>query len=95
VYAICADADEQPVFACTLFVPMVTNSSCYSVPHSCGWVRIACVCVYGIRADADEFGCTLFVRMPVYSTRFLVRYSCGCGRIACVCQYGIRADADE
>ena len=39
VYAFRADADEQPVFACTLFVRKRMFSP---------------VCVNGIRADADE-----------------------------------------
>jgi len=69
VDAIVVYAEEYPVFACKVFVRMRPNSPCLrvcyfvrmptnspslSVCYSCVRGRIACVCVFTIRADADE-----------------------------------------
>ena len=64
--------------------------------YVCG--HIVHVCVYAIRAEADEkpvFSYTLLVRMRPKRLCLLVRYSGGCGRIARICVYAICADTDE
>jgi len=67
-YAIGEDADENHVFACTLFVRMSTNNPSFvyviravrpNVPclrerYSCGCRRIALLIVYALRAHTDE-----------------------------------------
>ena len=86
------------MFPCTLFVLMRTNSPSLCVRYSCGCGRIALVCVYAIRADAEEwpvFACRLLVLMRTNSPCLGVRYSCGCGGIARVCVYAIGAVANE
>ena len=95
LYAISADAVDLPVFArplflytlfaCTLFVLMRLNSPCLLVGYSCGCERIALICVYAIRADADEqpvFARQLLVFMHTNSSSLRLSYSCIYGRIA-------------
>jgi len=89
------------MFACTLFMPMRTNSTCLHVRYSCECGRIA-------RA---VFACTLFVRIRTNRPSFVYatladadekpEFACTLfGRmrtklIARVCMYAIRVDADE
>ena len=54
VNAIGAFSDEEPVFACMLFVRLRTNCLCLRVCYSCVCGRIARVYVYSIPADANE-----------------------------------------
>ena len=77
MFAIRADAAEWPVFPCTLFVRMRTNSPCLQDRYSCVCGRIARVCVYAIRTYTDGkpvFACTLFVRILTNSPFLRVRY---------------------
>jgi len=86
------------VFDYTLFVRMWKNSPCLRVRYSFVCGRITRVCVYAIRAYADEepvFACTLFLRMRNNCLCLRARYSCIYGRITLVCVYAIRAYADE
>jgi len=86
------------MFASTLFVRIRTNSRCIRVRQSCLSGRIARVCWYDIRANADElavFAGRLFVRMQTNSPYLPDRYSCVCGRVARVRVYSIRVHTDE
>ena len=97
MYAIRADAEELPVFACTVFVRIQTNNPYLSV-------RYSCVC-----DEYPVFAFTVFVRLRMNSPCLRVHFSYVCLRIARVCVYvirrcvlialvcmkGIREDADE
>jgi len=80
------------------YVWMRMNRPGLRVLYSCGCGRIAHVCVYAIRADADEqpvFARPLFLCLGSNNPRLRVLYSCGCGRVARIYDYAIRAYTDE
>jgi len=54
VYVIPADADEKPMSACMLFGRIQSNSPFLRLCYSCVYGRIDLICVYAIRAYAEE-----------------------------------------